>query len=112
MYYVKRDNYGNLQRVEAAPFEEMNGELAANSQEAQAWFANQAVENSLLKLQQSDLDMIRVLEDLISVLIRKGVVRITDLPEVAQAKLVGRSKARDALGGLNRLINDDESELI
>jgi hypothetical protein len=70
------------------------------------------VENSLLKLQQSDLDMIRVLEDLISVLIRKGVVRITDLPEVAQAKLVGRSKARDALGGLNLLINDDESELI
>jgi hypothetical protein len=112
MYYVKRDNYGNLQRVEAAPFEEMNGELTADSQEAQAWFANQSVENSLLKLQQSDLDMIRVLEDLISVLIRKGVVRITDLPEVAQAKLVGRSKARDALGGLNLLINDDESELI
>ena len=30
----------------------------------------------------------------------------------AQSKLVGRSKARDALGGLHRLINDDESELI
>jgi hypothetical protein len=112
MLYVKRDTWGNLQRVEAAPFDEMNGELTADSQEAQDWFANQAVENSLLKLQQSDLDMIRVLEDLISVLIRKGVVRITDLPEEAQAKLVGRSKARDALGGLNRLINDDESELI
>jgi len=56
--------------------------------------------------------MIRVLEDLITVLIRKGVVRITDLPEAAQSKLVGRSKARDALGGLHRLINDDESGLI
>ena len=63
-------------------------------------------------MEQSDLDMIRVLEDLITVLIRKGVVRITDLPEAAQSKLVGRSKARDALGGLHRLINDDESELI
>jgi len=112
MLYIKRDAWGNLQQVEAAPFEGMDGELAADSQEAQAWYANQTVETSLLQLQQSDLDMIRVLEDLITVLIRKGVVRITDLPEAAQSKLVGRSKARDALGGLHRLINDDESELI
>jgi hypothetical protein len=112
MLYVKRDSYGNLQQVEAAPFDGMDGELLADSQEAQAWFANQSVESSLLKLKQSDLDMIRVLEDLITVLIRKGVVRITDLPEAAQSKLVGRSKARDALGGLHRLINDDESGLI
>jgi len=112
MLYVKRDTWGNLQQVEASPFEGMDGELAADDQEAQAWFANQTVENSLLQLKQSDLDMIRVLEDLITVLIQKGVVRITDLPEAAQSKLVGRSKARDALGGLNRLINDDESGLI
>ncbi|WP_298182704.1 tryptophan synthase subunit beta [uncultured Pseudomonas sp.] len=112
MLYVKRDTWGNLQQVEAAPFEGMDGELLADSQEAQAWYANQIAESSLLKLEQSDLDMIRVLEDLITVLIRKGVVRITDLPEAAQSKLVGRSKARDALGGLHRLINDDESELI
>ncbi|HEX5843549.1 MAG TPA: tryptophan synthase subunit beta [Pseudomonas sp.] len=112
MLYIKRDSYGNLLQVEAAPFEGMDGELAADSQEAQAWYANQTAESSLLQLKQSDLDMIRVLEDLITVLIRKGVVRITDLPEAAQSKLVGRSKARDALGGLHRLINDDESELI
>lgn len=112
MLYIKRDSYGNLLQVEAAPFAGMDGELAADSQEAQAWYANQTAESSLLQLKQSDLDMIRVLEDLITVLIRKGVVRITDLPEAAQSKLVGRSKARDALGGLHRLINDDESELI
>lgn len=112
MLYVKRDAWGNLQQVEAAPFAGMDGELAADSLEAQAWYANQTVESSLLQLKQSDLDMIRVLEDLITVLIRNGVVRITDLPEAAQSKLVGRSKARDALGGLHRLINDDESKLI
>lgn len=112
MLYVKRDAWDNLQRVEAAAFEGMDGELPADSQEAQAWYANQTAESSLLQLKQSDLDMIRVLEDLITVLIRKGVVRITDLPEAAQSKLVGRSKARDALGSLHRLINDDESELI
>jgi hypothetical protein len=112
MLYVKRDTWGNLQQVESAPFEGMDGELAADDQEALAWFANQTAESSLLQLKQSDLDMIRVLDDLITVLISKGVVRITDLPEAAQMKLVGRSKARDALGGLNRLINDDEAGLI
>lgn len=112
MLYVKRDAWGNLQQVEAAPFEGMNGDLLADSEEAQAWLANQTLESSLLQLEQSDLDMIRVLEDLITLLIRKGVVRITDLPEAAQSKLVGRSKARDALGGLHRLINHDETGLI
>ncbi|WXL24553.1 tryptophan synthase subunit beta [Ectopseudomonas mendocina] len=108
MLYAKRDEQGNLQQVETAPFAGMTEELAVDSPEAQAWYA----QNSLLQLKQSDLDMIRVLEDLIDALIRKGVVRITDLPEAAQSKLIGRSKARDALGGLNRLINEDESGLI
>jgi hypothetical protein len=111
MLYVKRDEQGNLQQVETAPFVGMNEELTVDSPEAQAWYANQS-ESSLLQLKQSDLDMIRVLEDLIDVLIRKGVVRITDLPVAAQSKLIGRSKARDALGGLNRLIGDDDSGLI
>lgn len=71
-----------------------------------------ALEDSLLRLQQSDLEMIRVLEDLIQLLIHKGVVRITDLPEAAQAKLSERSRARDALGGLTGLINDEEQGVI
>ena len=112
MFYVQRDASGHLQRVEVAPFEGMSETLTAEAHEIQAWFANQDVESSLLQLKQSDLDMIRVLDDLINVLISKGVLRITDLPEAAQAKLVGRSKARDSLGGLHRLINEDEGGLI
>ena len=112
MLYVKRDSEGNLLQVEAAPFEGMNGKLMADSQEAQAWFANQDVESSLLQLKQSDLDMIRVLDDLVQVLMDKGVLRITDLPPAAQSKLLSRTQARVALGGLNRLIDDDEVGVI
>jgi hypothetical protein len=32
MLYVKRDAWGNLQQVEAAPFEGMNGDLLAESE--------------------------------------------------------------------------------
>ena len=112
MFYVQRDADGRLIRVEAAPFAESTENAGADDHEIQSWFANQSVESSLLQLRQTDPEMIRVLEDLIHVLMTKGVLRITDLPPAAQHKLVNRSQAREGLGGLNRLINDDESSLI
>ncbi|PWB29586.1 tryptophan synthase subunit beta [Pseudomonas sp. SDI] len=108
MYYVQRDTQGQLVRVEAAAYAEYTEMLAADHAEIQAWFADDTVETSLRVLKQSDLDMIRVLEDLIEVLTAKGVLSITDLPPGAQAKLLNRSSAREALGGLSNLIDDSE----
>ncbi|MGH8465434.1 MAG: tryptophan synthase subunit beta [Pseudomonas sp.] len=108
MYYVQRDAQGRLARVEAAPYAEYTELLPADHAEIQDWFADNTVENSLKQLKQSDLDMIRVLEDLIEVLTAKGVISITDLPAGAQAKLLNRSPAREALGGLSNLIDDSE----
>ncbi|ALI07237.1 MULTISPECIES: hypothetical protein [Pseudomonas] len=112
MFYVQRDAQGLLVRVEATAYAEATETLPADSHEIQDWFANQAVENSLKQLKQSDLEMIRVLDDLIQVLTSKGVIRVTDLPAAAQAKLMDRTQAREALGGLSRLIDDDEKGLI
>ncbi|BDM20366.1 MULTISPECIES: tryptophan synthase subunit beta [Pseudomonas] len=109
MFYVQRDDEGQLARVEAAPYAEYTEMLPADHAEIQEWFADDVVENSLKQLKQSDLDMIRVLEDLIEVLTTKGVISITDLPAGAQAKLLNRSTARKALGSLNNLIEDDEA---
>ncbi|MCM2320208.1 MAG: tryptophan synthase subunit beta [Pseudomonas sp.] len=86
----------------------VSGDCSAGSGEGAA----RRLEDSLLRLQQTDLEMIRVLEDLIHLLIHKRMVRITDLPEAAQAKLSERSRTRDALGGLTGLINDEEQGLI
>ncbi|WP_397450824.1 tryptophan synthase subunit beta [Pseudomonas sp. NA-150] len=112
MFYVQRDAQGLLIRVEAAPYAESTGTLPADDHEIQAWYASEAVETSLSQLKQSDMDMIRVLDDLIQVLTSKGVIRVTDLPAAAQAKLMDRSHAREALGGLSHLIDDDETGLI
>ncbi|MBM7060388.1 tryptophan synthase subunit beta [Pseudomonas sp. UL073] len=112
MFYVQRDSQGHLIRVEPSSFEGASGTLLPDDHEVQAWLASQAAEDGLLQLKQSDLDMIRVLEDLISVLMTKGVLRITDLPAAAQAKLMSRTQAREALGGISRLINDEETGLI
>jgi hypothetical protein len=108
MFYVQRDATGQLLRVEAASYEGFSEILPADNAEIQEWFGDDEVENSLKQLKQSDLDMIRVLEDLIDVLTAKGVFSITDLPAGAQAKLLNRSKARKALGSLNNLIDEEE----
>ncbi|EJM47398.1 hypothetical protein [Pseudomonas sp. GM48] len=112
MFYVQRDAQGLLVRVEPAAYAEATETLPADHHEIQAWFANAAVENSLKQLKQSDLEMIRVLDDLIQVLTQKGVIRVTDLPTAAQAKLMDRNQAREALGGLSQLIDDEEAGLI
>jgi len=105
MFYVQRDALGALIRVEAAAFTESTETLPADHHEIQAWYANEVVETSLAQLKQSDLEMIRVLT-------RKGVISVTDLPPAAQAKLMDRNHAREALGGLSQLIDDDEKGLI
>ncbi|MGH8389847.1 MAG: tryptophan synthase subunit beta [Pseudomonas sp.] len=112
MFYVQRDAQGQLVRVEAAAYAEATETLPADHHEIQAWYANEAIEGSLKQLKQSDLEMIRVLDDLIQVLTSKGVIRVTDLPPAAQAKLMDRTQAREALGGLSQLIDDEESGLI
>lgn len=112
MFYVQRDAQGQLIRVEAAAYAEATETLPADHHEIQAWYTNEAVENSLKQLKQSDFEMIRVLDDLIQVLTSKGVIRVTDLPPAAQAKLMDRTQAREALGGLSQLIDEDEGGLI
>ncbi|KQN49650.1 tryptophan synthase subunit beta [Pseudomonas sp. Leaf48] len=112
MFYVQRDAQGLLVRVEAAAYAEATETLPADHHEIQDWYANEAVETSLKQLKQSDLEMIRVLDDLIQVLTQKGVIRVTDLPPAAQAKLMDRTQAREALGGLSHLIDEEEAGLI
>ena len=112
MFYVQRDAQGQLVRVEAAVYAEATETLPADHHEIQAWYANEVMEVSLKQLKQSDLEMIRVLDDLIEVLISKGVILVTDLPAPAQAKFMDRSQAREALGGLSLLVEDDEEGFI
>jgi hypothetical protein len=48
-------------------------------------------------LSESDTAIARVLEDLIDILITRGVIQFTDLPEAAQGKLLSRRQTRAML---------------
>ena len=94
MVYVQRDAAGRLLRVEHEPFEGMTENLAVESEELHSWLeAKEEVKARLDSLKQSDLELVRVLEDVVSVLVERGVIRYTDLPEAARSRTNRRHRA-------------------
>lgn len=64
-------------------------------------------------LSQTDIGLARVLEDLIDVLITRGLIQFTDLPDAAQAKLLERRQTRANLTNrLQLLPMDGENDLL
>jgi len=58
-------------------------------------------------LSETDTGLARVLEDLIDVLITRGHIQFTDLPEAAQAKLLERRQTRASLSHRLDLLPDE-----
>ena len=100
MPYVQRDAHGLIQslHLEAGPGQ---GEwLAADAPELLAFLATAAPGSEAAPAPREayaalDADFVRVLEDLVDVLIGRGIIRITDLPNEAQTKLFARKSFRD-----------------
>ena len=95
--FIVRDAEGNVTRLVPEPVE---GSVAASIQDpdVQAY------------LRELDVDLVRVLEDVIDLLVSRGVFLFTDLPESAQHKLMFRKNLRsqwqavpDPLGNEDRL---------
>ena len=60
-------------------------------------------------LSESDTGLARVLEDLVDVLITRGTIQFTDLPEAAQAKLLERRQTRANRSQRLKLLPDEDS---
>lgn len=69
-----------------------------------------AVASETNPLSLTDAGMGRVTEDLIDVLIDRGVIQFTDLPVPAQAKLLQRRQTRAQLAHRLNLLADDGDE--
>jgi hypothetical protein len=104
MPYVKRDEQGRICLVNLEPEEGLQ-EVPANSPEVIEFMKSMGMEQRTLE--QSDMRLVRVLEDLIDLLITRDVIRFTDLPQAAQDKLMERRSMRQSLTALNLLGGDD-----
>jgi hypothetical protein len=106
MPYVKRDPHGRILAVSQEPAEDFV-ELSAGDAALQDYLSRLGIE--LSTLQQSDMRLVRVLEDLIDLLIDRDVIRFTDLPLPAQEKLLERRTMRQSLGALNLLGSSNDT---
>lgn len=64
------------------------------------------------QLADSDASVARITEDLIDILITRGLIQFTDFPPAAQAKLLERRQTRSVLSHRLRLLDEGDSDLI
>ena len=104
MIYVKRDKTG---RVIAVSQEAMEG--FEQTDESAASEINEVLASATDSLfQNSDLEFIRVLDDVIDILIAKNLLLFTELPEAVQEKYTQRTQMRERRRESLNLLEDEE----
>lgn len=114
MPYVIRDEDGQVVGVAEVPLDDEAEELPPDDPQVLALLARTS-DTDLSEDEafvHSDLGFIRVLEDLVEVLLRKGVIALSDLPGAAQDKLMQRRALRHWLAGVAGLVEDDGGKVI
>lgn len=115
MPYVIRDSEGQVVAVSEVPLDDAAEELSPDDPQVLALLSRTCVaeyadgDDAFVN---SDLSFIRVLEDLIEILLRRGVIALSDLPAPAQDKLMQRRALRHWLAGVAGLVDGDEGKVI
>lgn len=110
MVYIKRDKDGRICAVYSKKTSDVTEQIDINDAEF-VDFLLRCESDEKLKFLQSDLQLIRVLEDLIDVLIDKNIITITDFPQSVIDKLLARQafRKRFASRAGMELNGDDET---
>ncbi len=112
MAYIQRDNMGNIVAIFDEKRSNAQEYLALDNPELIKYITHSAKsDDAKAILAESDLNLIRVIEDLIYTLIDKKVILFTDLPIAAREKLVNREAVRGHLTNLDNLVDDNEGLL-
>ena len=107
MLYVERDQEGliigvrygdngkNLEKKSMVDEEVI--EFLTRQEDVEPWVA---------VLSKSDLGIVRILEDLVALLVKKNIIMLTELPESAQAKLRERQQVREKMKEVSFMVDD------
>jgi len=117
MPYVARDEQGQIIDVKEQETESAYEQLPLDHPDLVSYLntasgAAAQPEEIRAELEASDLEFVRVIEDVIAVLIDKRVFMLTDLPAAAQEKLARRYHLRSALSDLGGIISDHEDIML
>ena len=112
MPFVTRDETGRVLALYREQTADAPEYLPAGHPEVLAFAGQGDGSGERPDMRQSDLEMIRVYEDLIDILISKRIVVLTDFPTAAQEKLVRRKRLRSSLSSLTEVLGpEDDGEL-
>ena len=106
MPYVVKNPDGSIKAVSAVPVEQEGWEFIEETSSEYIYF----LENALAMhdpFRESDIQLARVLEDLISLLIERDLLRFTDFPAAAQKRLIARQNLRKK-NRMSDIIDDDD----
>jgi hypothetical protein len=110
MPYVTRDQSGRISGVSDHAEVGVSEEISAADPELARFLVDQGLstpEAIRQRLAESDLQMVRLVDDLIDVLMEKGVIKFTDLPRAAGEKYLQRQVARRRLQA-NLIIDEND----
>ena len=112
MPYVARDDQGQIIDVQERETEAAYEQVALDDPELVSYLNDGLEDGEAREELRADLEFIRVIEDVITVLIDKRVFMLTDLPAAAQQKLARRYNLRSKLSDLGSIISDHEDIML
>jgi hypothetical protein len=107
MLYIERDNSGKIISLHNKPEAGANEQKSIVDEEILE-FLNRNVDTDprVQLLSLSDIGIIRILEDLINLLVRKNIILFTELPEEAQEKIRNRKRLREKIDPDHLMVDD------
>ena len=112
MFYVQRGADGRVSGVSIDPQGSTEPPLSAEHPDILEFLLRHGGQAAAVQaLAATDLELVRVVEDLIALLAENGVILFTDLPESAQRKLLLRERLRARLGEIDPMVDDDGAVL-
>lgn len=106
MPYVLKGNDGAVLGVSQTIVSDTGWEEVAEGSTEYLDYLDSAIKEED-QFRESDIQLARVLEDLISLLIDRDFIRFTDFPDPAQKRLIERQGLRTNKNNLNLLDSDD-----
>lgn len=112
MPYVQRDASGQISAIFQKPGKDASEFLPNNHPDIQGFFGGILPQigrdQASARLTETDISLIRVIEDIIDMLIDKNVITFTDLPLEAREKIMLRKSTRERLFGTSDIIESED----
>lgn len=113
MPYVQRDSSGKIIAVSSTQSDVTPELVEEGSHDLNAFLLDMALgrggldRNVVRSLGETDMAMVRVVEDIVDLLIEQNLLRFTDLPMPAQEKLLQRRRLRESVNPLGLMSGED-----